>query len=56
METLDADLDLVQAAEQFLKSDYCRFPVMRDARLVGQISRADLLRAMAEQWNTDREA
>lgn len=55
VETLDADLDLVQAAERFLKSNYRRFPVMRGDRLVGQISRADLLRAIAEQWNADRE-
>lgn len=50
VETLDADLGLVQAAERFLNSHYRRFPVMREGRLVGQISRADLLRAMAEQW------
>ncbi len=54
VETLDADLDLVQAAEWFLKSNYRRFPVIRGGRLVGQISRADLLRSMAEQWNAER--
>ncbi len=54
VETLDADLDLVQAADRFLKSNYRRFPVMREGRLVGQISRADLLKAIAEQWNADR--
>jgi len=54
VETLDADLDIVQAVEWLLKSSYRRFPVMRDGRLVGQISRADLLRAMAEQWNPER--
>ncbi|MDH3236077.1 MAG: CBS domain-containing protein [Alphaproteobacteria bacterium] len=54
VETLDADLDLVQAAERFLESNYRRFPVMRGGRLVGQISRADLLRAIAEQWRADR--
>ncbi len=53
VETLGADLDLVQAAERFLKSNYRRFPVMREGRLVGQISRADLLMAMAEQWTAD---
>jgi CBS domain-containing protein len=55
VETLDADLDLMQAAERFLKSHYRRFPVMREGRLVGQISRADLLRAIAELWSADRE-
>lgn len=50
VETLEADLDLVQAVEVFLKSSYRRFPVIRGGILVGQISRADLLRAMSEQW------
>lgn len=46
VETLDADTDLVSAAKTFLASRYRRFPVMRDGRLVGQVSRADLLRAL----------
>jgi predicted transcriptional regulator len=48
--TLDADLDIVAAAESFLRSNYRRFPVMQEGRLVGQISRADVLRALADQW------
>lgn len=54
VEALDAGLELVPAVERFLASRYRRFPVTREGRLVGQISRADLLRAMAEQW-TARE-
>lgn len=50
IESLDADLDLVEAAEFFLKSHYRRFPVMSGGRLVGQISRADVLRALLENW------
>ena len=50
VETLDADLDIVQAAERFLNSRFRRFPVMSEGRLVGQVSRVDLLRALAEQW------
>ena len=50
VETLDAELDIVEAAERFLDSQYRRFPVMSEGRLVGQISRADLLKALAEQW------
>ena len=46
VETIDADTDLVSAAQIFLNSHYRRFPVMRDGRLVGQVSRADLLRAL----------
>ncbi len=51
VETLDADLDLVAAAERFLASEYRRFPVLRDGVLVGQISRADVLRALVENWS-----
>jgi CBS domain-containing protein len=50
VETLDADMGLVRAAEAFLESPFRRFPVLREGRLVGQISRADLLRAFVEQW------
>jgi predicted transcriptional regulator len=48
--TLGAGLDIVAAAEAFLNSPYRRFPVMQEGRLVGQISRADVLRALADQW------
>ncbi len=48
--TLDADLDIVEGAGAFISSSYRRFPVLRDGRLVGQISRADMLRAMSELW------
>ena len=50
VESLDADLDLVAAAKRFLASHYRRFPVMEDDRMIGQISRVDLLRALAESW------
>lgn len=46
--TLDADTDLVSAAEFFLDSNFRRFPVLRDGRPVGQISRTDVLRALIE--------
>ena len=50
VQTLDANVDLFEAAEAFLQSPFRRFPVLREGRLVGQISRADLLRALVEQW------
>ncbi|MGI9424725.1 MAG: CBS domain-containing protein [Hyphomicrobiaceae bacterium] len=50
VETLDADMELFRAAEAFLRSPFRRFPVLREGRLVGQISRADLLRGLVEQW------
>lgn len=48
VETLDADLDLVSAAQHFLQSHFRRFPVLRAGRLVGQISRSDVLRALSD--------
>ncbi len=46
VETLDADLDIVSAAQAFLDSHYRRFPVVRDGKLVGQVSRADILEVL----------
>lgn len=50
VETLEADMDLVEAAERLLASHFRRFPVMRDRRLAGQISRTDVLRGLTENW------
>lgn len=49
VETLDADTDLVSATQIFLDSHFRRFPVMRDGRLVGQVSRCDLLQALIDE-------
>ncbi len=50
VETMDASTDLVTAAQRFLDSDFRRFPVIEDGRLIGIIMRMDLLRALNEQW------
>lgn len=50
VETLDADLDLVKAAEAFLASVYRRFPVLENGVLVGQVSRYDILKGLSKQW------
>lgn len=50
VKTLDADLDVIQAAEAFLSSSYRRFPVLGDGVLIGQVSRCDILKALSEQW------
>ncbi len=46
VETVDADMSIVDLAEKFLNTKYRRFPVMTENRLVGQISRRDVLRAL----------
>lgn len=46
VETIEADADIATAIERFLKSPYRRFPVLQETRLVGQISRRDVLRAL----------
>lgn len=50
VQAIDADTDIVEVAELFLKSPYRRFPVIADNRLVGQISRRDVLRALEALW------
>lgn len=46
--TLDVGLDVVSAAEAFLATPYRLFPVVANGRLVGLLSRSDLLRAFRE--------
>lgn len=46
--TVDAGMSIVDLAELFIATRYRRFPVLKDNRLVGQISRRDVLRALGE--------
>lgn len=48
VESIDADMNIIDLAQKFLKSGFRRFPVLRNNRLVGQISRRDVLRALGE--------
>jgi predicted transcriptional regulator len=48
IETVDADMNIIDLAQRFLETSYRRFPVMKDHRLVGQISRRDVLRALSQ--------
>lgn len=50
VEVLDPDMGLVKAAETFLASQYRRFPVMKDGKLVGQVSRTNILRGLRDHW------
>jgi CBS domain-containing protein len=55
VQTIDAEMPIVDAVELMLASPYRRFPVMRAGHLVGQVSRADLMRALLQQWQPARE-
>ena len=46
VKTVDADMSIIDLAQLFLDSPYRRFPVMDENRLVGQVSRRDVLRAL----------
>jgi len=50
VETIDADTDIVEVVELFLKSHYRRFPVLENGRLIGLISRYDALAAIEDLW------
>ena len=41
---------IVDAARRFLDKRYHRYPVLDNNRLVGQISRRDVLRALGDAW------
>ena len=48
VEHLGADCSVVDAAEKFLQSNFRRFPVMQDGKVIGLIARRDILRALDE--------
>ncbi len=49
--TISPDLDLYSVAEMFIKFHYKRFPVVSAGKLVGMISRRDVLLGV-EDWVT----
>lgn len=44
------DDNLVDAARRFFEERYLRYPVLDNGRLVGQISRSDVMRALGDVW------
>lgn len=48
--TIEADASIIEVASMFLLEGHRRYPVMEDNRLVGQISRRDVLKALGALW------
>lgn len=48
--TLDADSSLADAVGLFVSKAYRCYPVVREGRLVGQLSRHDALKALQKLW------
>ena len=48
VETIDGNMNIFDAANKFLNSKRRRFPIVKDGKLVGQISQKDVLKAALE--------
>jgi CBS domain-containing protein len=48
--TIDADSSLTDAVDLFVNRPFHCLPVVRDARLIGQLTRHDALRALETLW------
>ena len=48
VKTIDADMSIVDLAQLFIDSRLRRYPVLKDNRVVGQVSRRDVLRALLD--------
>lgn len=44
--TVEGDTSIMEVAKMFIETPYKRFPVVEENRLIGQISRQDVLRAI----------
>ena len=44
--TIDVDMSILKLAQLFVDFPYRRYPVLQNNRLVGQVSRRDVLRAL----------
>jgi CBS domain-containing protein len=53
--TIEAEADIEEAATLMLKEGIARIPVMRDGRLVGIVTRADIVRGIGTTYGSGRE-
>lgn len=51
VKVMQADDNLVDAAKRFFEERYLRYPVMSEDRVIGVISRSDVMRAMGDYWD-----
>ncbi len=54
--TVEPNSDLFSVADKFLKHNFRRMPVVQGKKLVGQISRRDVLRAIQDTTNYDMDS
>ena len=47
-QTVDGNMSIVDLAQRFMDTGFRRFPVVLEQRLIGQISRRDVLRALEQ--------
>ena len=54
--TIDEESDIADAASLMLRERIARLPVLREGRLVGIVTRADIVRGIGEPTGEEEEA